>query len=86
METQATDDGDVLFDDLPFDEGEEVLVDWSEGKGPQDVLRGTVENLTVSGEVVIVHVVDHTQEDWPNGRTYDCAPEWIFTSAFDSSD
>lgn len=65
------------FDQYDFDKGDHVEVDWSEGSGPWDEITGTVEGIAMSAGEVVVTVVDYDQSEWPDGRRYDAAPEWI---------
>jgi hypothetical protein len=68
---------DVSFEEYDFSESDFVAVDWSEGQGPQDEINGIVEGIHRSGGQTIVAVTDYSDENWPQGRQYDCAPEWI---------
>lgn len=67
------------FDDYDFDEGDHAIVDWSEGKGSEEQVTGRIEDIHKSGGDVVVTVVSYDDPNWPNGRGFDAAPEWIET-------
>lgn len=71
--------GAPSFGDYEFSEGDTVAVDWSAGMGPEEQFTGTAEDVSLSGGEVIVSVTDYDSDEFANGKTYDCAPEWIDT-------
>jgi hypothetical protein len=63
--------------EYPFGIGDEVFVDWSEGMGPEESVRGVVEGIG-TGEDPIVSVTDYDTDEFGDaGKTYDCAPAWV---------
>jgi hypothetical protein len=73
----ALDFPDVDFEDYHFSENDYVKVDWSEGQGPKDEITGIVENIHRSAGETVAGVTDYGDENYPQGRQFDCAPEWI---------
>jgi len=47
--------------------------------GPREPIHivGVVEDIGRSAGDVVVGVTAYGEDGWPNGRGYDCAPEWI---------
>jgi hypothetical protein len=68
---------DVDFEDYHFSENDYVSVDWTEGQGPKDEITGIVESIHRSAGETVVGVTDYGDENFPQGRQYDSAPEWI---------
>jgi len=66
-----------LEDEFGLKVGEDVLLDWSEGMGSEDEVRGTVEGISHSAGEPIVSVRGLGSMDFPQGRSYDAAPEWV---------
>jgi hypothetical protein len=63
--------------EYPFDIGDDVFVDWSEGMGPEENISGVVEGIG-TGEDSIVSVTDYDTDEFGDaGKTFDCAPEWV---------
>lgn len=56
-----------------------VCADWSEGEGPKDVILGVVTSIEEVNGQIIVGVTDYHADNYALGKTYDCAPEWIYT-------
>lgn len=77
MEDQTEPEPSPSFNEYPFDEGDYVTVDWSEGVSPHDEISGVIEGICRSAGGVVVSVTDYDDENYPSGRTFDAAPEWI---------
>lgn len=60
-----------------FYRGDEVLVDWSEGMGPEEYVDGAVDDIVIAAGEVVVHVIDRNSDEFAGGKTYDAAPEWV---------
>lgn len=73
-------DPNPSFDEYPFNEGDYVTVDWSEGVSHHDEISGIIEGISKSAGEVVVSVTDYDDEKYPSGRTFCAAPEWIDAS------
>ncbi|WP_135666806.1 hypothetical protein [Halorhabdus rudnickae] len=82
----VTQSNSVSFEEYPFDQGDEVFADWREGMSSEDVIHGEIEEIHRSAGEVVVQVVDHENEHFAGGKTYDAAPEWILTPAVEPDD
>lgn len=66
------------FAAYPFSAGDQVVVDWTDGRQISGIVEEIEDFRALKREDVVISVTDYDDPDWkPHGCTYDCAPDWI---------